>query len=80
MRVKAQAHLDEYLENQMGPSLSMGINPNYRLENKMDCTQFRDTFKGHREEPVDKVYFRKQDEVSAYAEAMFKSSILMTKK
>lgn len=78
--MKAQEHLDEYLENQMGPSMWMGCNPSYRLENKMDSTQFRDTFKGQRDEPVDKVYFRKQDQVSAYAEAMFKSSILMTKK
>jgi len=31
-------------------------------------------------EETDKVYFRKKDEVSDYAECMFKSKILMTKK
>ena len=31
-------------------------------------------------EETDKVYFRKKDEVSKYAEAMFQSSILLGKK
>jgi len=31
-------------------------------------------------EETDKVYFRKKDEISNYAEAMFKSSILLGKK
>ena len=58
----------------------MNFNPNYRLENTMTSTQFRDTHKGLKEEATDKVYFRKQDEISAYAEAMFKSKDLMSKK
>lgn len=58
----------------------MGINPSYRLDSKMDETEFSRTFKGKREEEVDKVYFRKMDEVSHFAEAMFKTKILMTKK
>ena len=31
-------------------------------------------------EPTDKVYFRKKDEVSNYAEFMFKAKILLNKK
>jgi hypothetical protein len=58
----------------------MGVNPSYRLDSKMDETEFSGTFKGKREEEVDKVYFRKMDEVSHFAEAMFKTKILMTKK
>ena len=80
VRVKQQQYLDEYMENQLSPVLSMNFNPSYRLENTMTSTQNRDTHKGLKEEETDKVYFRKQDEVSAYAEAMFKSSVLMTKK
>ena len=56
------------------------VNPQYRLDNKMDSTEFRSTFKGVREEPVDKVYFRKADWVSKYAEALQKAKILVTKK
>lgn len=39
--------------------LSMNFNPNFRLENKMESTQFRDTHKGLKDEETDKVYFRK---------------------
>lgn len=60
--------------------LWMQVNPNYRLDNKMDETQFKLTHTGAKEEPTDKVYFRKADEVSKFAEAMFKSKILVTKK
>ena len=81
IRKAQQEHLDEYLENQLSPVLSMNFNPNYRRENTMTSTQFRDTHVGRKEEPTDKVYFRKQDEVSAYAEAMFKcKDLIMGKK
>lgn len=42
----------------------------------MDSTEFSSTLKGKKEEPTDKVYFRKCDEVSRYAEHMFKQAIL----
>ena len=64
--------LDQYLENRLGPQLWQGVNPNYRLENKMDTTEFSGTFKGKKEEATDKVYFRKADEVVVYAEEMFR--------
>ena len=57
-----------------------GINPSYRLDSKMDETEFSATFKGKREEEVDKVYFRRMDEVSHFAEAVCRAKILMTKK
>jgi hypothetical protein len=46
----------------------------------MDVTNFRETFKGEKGEETDKVYFRKKDELSNYAEAWLKSKVLMTKK
>ena len=73
-------HLDEYIENQLSPTLHYGMNPGYRHENKMDNTEFRSTFQGKKDEDTDKVYFRKQDEVSRYAEANFKHKILAGKK
>ena len=59
LRVGQQEFLDQYLENRIGPQLWQGCNPNYRLENKMDTTEFSSTFKGRKEEATDKVYFRK---------------------
>ena len=56
------------------------MNPAYRHENKMASTEFKSTFQGKKEEETDKVYFRKQDEVSRYAEANFKHKILEGKK
>ena len=58
----------------------MQINSNYRLENKMTSTENRDTHTGAKHEVTDKVYFIKKDEMTNYAEAKFKSAILMTKK
>ena len=46
----------------------------------MDLTHFRETFKGEKIEETDKVYFRKKDEISEYAECLYKSKALMTKK
>lgn len=40
----------------------------------------KETFKGVREEEVDKVYFRKADWISKYSEAMVKSTIIMRKR
>ena len=36
---------------------------------------FKDDFRGDIEEPVDKVYFRRRDEESMYAEAYFKNKV-----
>ena len=47
------------------------------MDNTMDKTEFRDTFKGGKQEETDKIYFRKADEVSKYAEAMFKTKGLL---
>jgi len=58
----------------------MSVNPQYRLENKMTDTEVNSNFKGVREEPVDKVYFRKADWISRYAEAMQKTKIMIPKK
>jgi len=39
----------------------------------MDTTEFKNTYQGRKEEPTDKVYFRKMDEVTRYTEAFFKN-------
>ena len=55
------------------------MNPAYRIE-KNDTTHFKETFTGKREEEVDKVYFRTKDNLSNYAEALFQTKIVLTKK
>ena len=78
--MEQQKYLDEFLENKLSPTMWMSVNPNYRMENKMDMTQFKATHTGQKDEPTDKVYFRKKDEIIDYAEAMFRSKILINKK
>ena len=56
------------------------MNPAYRHDNKMDSTEFKSTFQGKKEEETDKIYFRKADEVTTYAEANFRHAILAGKK
>ena len=58
----------------------LNINPAYQIDEKGDCSHFRETFKGLKEEETDKVYFRKKDEMVDYAEAMFKTKLLFAKK
>ena len=64
--------MNEYIENQISPQLQASFNAGYRMDNTMDKTEFRDTFKGVKEEETDKIYFRKADEVSKFAEAQAK--------
>ena len=66
-------------ENLLSPSIWIQMNPAYRLE-KNDKTHFRETFRGKRDEEVDKVYFRRKDNLSDYAEALFKSKLVLSKK
>ena len=46
----------------------------------MDNTEFRSTFQGRKEEATDKVYFRRKDDNTVYAEALFKERILFKPK
>ena len=77
IRLRQQDFLDEFLENRLSPTLQQSFNPNYRLDNRMDTTEFRRQYSGRKEEPTDKVYFRKADELCRYAESMFKNRALM---
>ena len=72
--------INEKLTGKLGPLMQLNINPSFQIEQRMDVTHFRETFKGEKMEETDKVYFRKKDPVSEYAECMFKSKVLMTKK
>ena len=80
VRHQVQGHFDEYIENHLSPGIWQSCNPAYRLENKMDKTEFRSTFQGKKEEATDKVYFRKKDDNTAYAEALFKERMLFKPK
>ena len=75
-----QEHLNAGIENPISPMMWVQMNAAYKVDNGNNITHFRETFKGAKEEPTDKVYFRRKDEVSEFAECMFQSKVLMTKK
>ena len=79
VRKKIVHKLTSKPENTLSPSMWIQVNPAYRIE-KNDKTHFADTFKGKRDEDVDKVYFRRKDNLSDYAEALFKTKLVLTKK
>ena len=93
VRMQVREQLEEKLENQLTIGQNLTINPvrnitNYHIlsqrfqlgmEKDMQST-FKEDFKGKVEEPVDKVYFRRRDEASMYAEAYFKNKIMVGKK
>jgi hypothetical protein len=74
------AKINVEITSKISPLMQLNINPSFQIEQRMDLTNFRETYTGEREEEVDKVYFRKKDEMVNYAEAMFKSKQLLTKK
>lgn len=60
--------------------MQFNINPSYQIDNIVNESHFRSTFRGERAEDVDKVYFRRRDDFVDYTEAMFKNKHLITKK
>lgn len=80
VRVQMQGRINEDVTSKLGPLMQLNINPAFQIEQRMDVTQFRDTFKGEKVEETDKVYFRRKDEITEYAECMFKSKVLIEKK
>ena len=73
VRQKHQSHLDEYLENSIGPYLWASVNPSYLVEKQ---NYERQTVKVETQ-AVDKIYFRKADWISKFAEAMQKDKAIM---
>lgn len=80
LRIQMQKKLNADLTSKMGPTMQLNINPSFQIDQRMDVTHFRETFKGERAEECDKVYFRRKDEISEFAECLCKSKALMTKK
>ena len=80
VRMQLQSRLDSSIEAPMSPNLQLNINAGYHMDNGMAITTNRMTHTGEKVEETDKVYFRKRDEVSNYAEFMFKAKILINKK
>ena len=80
VRREIKNKLGERPENQISPSMWVSLNPAYSMESHDKASVMRDTFQGKQEEAVDKVYFRRRDEHSQYAEFLFKSKVVLTKK
>eukprot|EP00350_Pseudokeronopsis_sp_OXSARD2_P005036 CAMPEP_0170540282 /NCGR_PEP_ID=MMETSP0211-20121228/308_1 /TAXON_ID=311385 /ORGANISM="Pseudokeronopsis sp., Strain OXSARD2" /LENGTH=103 /DNA_ID=CAMNT_0010842627 /DNA_START=140 /DNA_END=451 /DNA_ORIENTATION=+ len=80
VRIGIKSHLEEKPENNLSPGMWLSMNPQYRMDpSDQKQTVFRDSFKGVAEEPCDKIYFRKKDETSQYAEFLFKSKQFLRK-
>ena len=76
VRMRVREELDEKVENQLTTGMNLTINPRFQLGLEKDMrSTFKDDFRGEVEEPVDKVYFRRRDEASMYAEAYFKNKV-----
>ena len=69
--------MTETVEKPISHTMNLNFNPRYYAEDQMQTSHFMETFKGAKEEPTDKVYFRKKDEMVNYAECAFKSQIIM---
>ena len=69
--------MNETNEKPISHTMNLNFNPRYYSEGQMEKSHFMETFKGEKEEPTDKVYFRKKDEMVDYAEHSFKSQIIM---
>jgi hypothetical protein len=80
LRIQMNDKINEEITTKLGPLMQLNINPAYQIEQRMDLTNFRETYKGEKVEATDKVYFRKKDDMIEYAECLFKSKVLMTKK
>jgi hypothetical protein len=72
--------INEEVTSKLGPLMQLNVNPAFQIEQRMDVTEFRETFKGEKVEETDKVYFRRKDDITEYAECMFKSKVLIDKK
>ena len=70
------------MENRIGPSLWQSFNPTYSVDVQAMSVSHSKAVFGERTtcEPVDKVYFRKADWISKYAEALTKSKSVLTNK
>merc|ERR1719464_274876 len=72
MRKHMQERVNGNTDSKMSTGFQLNLNPGYQMDNGMDTSHFRETFKGNKVEDTDKVYFRKKDEIVNYAEAYVK--------
>ena len=69
-----------YTDNQLSTNLNVNAMPGYSLDKFNQASTFKETFQGKAEEPCDKIYFRRKDEVNQYSEAYFKSKHILSSK
>lgn len=80
LRNAVKAKLDEKPENHISPGMWLTLNPQYRMDEEKQASEAKAQFKGASDEPVDKIYFRRRDEHSRYAESLFMTKQVLTKK
>ena len=60
--------------------MQSNLTAGYSMAKHNQISDFKATFTGKCEEPVDKIYFRAKDEINQYAEAWVKSKIMLSGK
>ena len=72
VRKSMQARLDAYPPNaRVGLQMQLNLNPAFMLDNEGDMTHARETFlRPQTALKTDKVYFRRRDEMTFYADAL----------
>ena len=69
-----------YTDNQLSTNMNINMIPGYTMNKHNQISSFKDTFQGKTEEPVDKIYFRRKDEINQYSEAYFTSKHILSSK
>ena len=79
VRRQLQEEVDMYTDNQLSTSLHANHIPGYTMNKHNQISDFKATFKGKVEEPVDKIYFRQKDEINQYAESFEKCKHILSR-
>ena len=79
VRRQLQEEVDMYTDNQLSTSLHANHIPGYTMNKHNQVSDFKATFKGKVEEPVDKIYFRQKDEINQYAESFEKCKHILSR-
>ena len=80
VRKALQEEVDMYTDNQLSTNMHANSIAGYTLAKHNQISDFKSTFQGKVEDPVDKIYFRQKDEINQYAEAWVKSAAMLTNK
>ena len=80
VRRQLQEEVEMYTDNQLSTNMNINVIPGYTMNKHNQISLMKETFAGKTEEPVDKIYFRRKDEINQYSEAYFTSKHILSSK